>query len=102
MMMRTLVTALAVITALGTPTFAQGRLQVPPRNPDMSGYGSFAQVQPRKPDLSGYGSFGTLGPPIVHRSPYSVYSTDGNYIGADPDPRVRDQLLRDQSQGGGR
>jgi hypothetical protein len=30
----------------------------------------------------------------------SVYSTRGRYIGSDPDPRVRDQLRRDPSQGG--
>jgi Tfp pilus tip-associated adhesin PilY1 len=30
----------------------------------------------------------------------SVYSTRGKYIGSDPDPRVRDQLRRDPSQGG--
>jgi len=30
----------------------------------------------------------------------NVYSTRGRYIGSDPDPRVRDQLRRDQSQGG--
>jgi hypothetical protein len=35
----------------------------------------------------------------VNRS-HNVYSTRGRYIGSDPDPRVRDQLRRDQSQGG--
>jgi hypothetical protein len=30
----------------------------------------------------------------------SVYSTRGKYIGSDPDPRVRNQLRRDPSQGG--
>jgi hypothetical protein len=84
MMMKTLITAVAVTAALGTPTFAQTRYQ----------------VQPRKPDIGSYGSFGTKGPRTVHRSPYSVYSIRGNYIGADPDPRVRDQLRRDPTQGG--
>jgi hypothetical protein len=91
MMTRTLLTALAVTAALATPSFAQTRY------PD--GFGSFA-MSPRKPDLSGYGSFGTTGPRTVHRNPYSVYSLRGDYIGADPDPRVRDQLRRDPSQGG--
>jgi hypothetical protein len=85
MMIRTLISAVAV-AALATPSFAQTR----------------AEVAPRKPDLSGYGSFGTYGPRTIHRSPYSVYSTRGNYIGADPDPRIRDQLRRDPTQGGGR
>jgi hypothetical protein len=82
--MKTLITAVAVTAALATPTFAQTRYQ----------------VQPRKPDMGSYGSFGTIGPRVVHRSPYSVYSIRGNYIGADPDPRVRDQLRRDPTQGG--
>ena len=86
MMMKTLITAVAVTAALGTPTFAQTRYQVQPRKPDI--------------DIGSYGSFGTIGPRTVHRSPYSVYSIRGNYIGADPDPRVRDQLRRDPTQGG--
>jgi hypothetical protein len=84
MMTRTLITALAVTAALATPSFAQTRVQ----------------VAPHKPDLGSYGSFGTYGPRTIHRSPYSVYSIRGNYIGADPDPRVRDQLRRDPTQGG--
>jgi hypothetical protein len=83
---RTLITAAAVTAALATPTFAQTRYQVQPRKPDI--------------DIGSYGSFGTIGPRTVHRSPYSVYSIRGNYIGADPDPRVRDQLRRDPTQGG--
>lgn len=81
---RALIAALAVTAALATPSFAQTRYQ----------------VAPRKPDLGSYGSYGTLGPRTIHRSPYSVYSIRGNYIGADPDPRVRDQLRRDPTQGG--
>jgi hypothetical protein len=84
MMTRTLITALAVTAALATPSFAQTRVEVPRH----------------KPDMGSYGSFGTYGPRTIHRSPYSVYSTRGNYIGADPDPRVRDQLRRDPTQGG--
>ena len=84
MRIKTLVTAAAVTAAVAAPTLAQTR------------------YQPRKPgiDIGSYGSFGTIGPRTVHRSPYSVYSIRGNYIGADPDPRVRDQLRRDPTQGG--
>jgi len=85
MMIRTLITAVAVTAALAAPTLAQTRYQ----------------VQPRKPDIGSYGSFGTIGPRTVHRSPYSVYSIRGNYIGADPDPTVRHQLQHDPTQGGG-
>jgi len=81
---RALIAALAVTAALTTPSFAQTRYRVPPH----------------KPDLGSYGSFGTLGPRTIHRSPYSVYSIRGNYIGADPDPRIRHQLQRDPAQGG--
>jgi hypothetical protein len=35
--------------------------------------------------------------PLVPR-PFSVYNTQSNYVGSDPDPRVRDQLARDPSQ----
>jgi len=84
MMIKTLITALVVTGVLATPSLAQHRVH----------------VRPHKPDLSSYGSFGTIGPRTTHRSPYSVYSSRGNYIGADPDPRVRDQLRRDPTQGG--
>jgi len=36
--------------------------------------------------------------PFVSR-PFSVYDTRSDYVGSDPDPRVRDQLARDPSQG---
>jgi hypothetical protein len=37
---------------------------------------------------------------ITHsqRSPDGVYAWDGRYLGADPDPNIRFQLLRDQNQ----
>ena len=105
MMMKTLITAVAVTAALATPSFAQTRYQVQPRKPniDIGSYGSFGTIGPRrKPDIDigSYGSFGTIGPRTVHRSPYSVYSIRGNYIGADPDPTVRHQLQHDPTQGG--
>ena len=33
-----------------------------------------------------------------HRSPDSVYAWDGRYLGTDPDPNIRFQLMRDQNQ----
>jgi hypothetical protein len=100
-MMKTLITAVAVTAALATPSFAQTRHQVPPRKPNIGSYGSFGTIgRPPGLDIGSYGSFGTIGPRTAHRSPYSVYSIRGNYIGADPDPRIRDQLRRDPTQGG--
>jgi hypothetical protein len=34
----------------------------------------------------------------THRSPDGVYAWDGRYLGADPDPNIRFQLMRDQNQ----
>jgi len=34
----------------------------------------------------------------THRSPNGVYAWDGRYLGSDPDPNIRFQLLRDQNQ----
>jgi len=58
-------------------------------------YGAYAQVPP--PYYRSYGSYDLYG----YRSPYpySVYNDRGQYIGSDPDPRVRDQLRRDPTQG---
>jgi hypothetical protein len=69
--------------------------------------GAYAQVPP-----AAYRSYGFNGPyaqgptPSVYdlygyRSPYpySVYNVRGQYVGSDPDPRVRSQLARDPSQG---
>jgi hypothetical protein len=91
MMMKTLIATLAVTAALATPTFAQTRNQVRPY--DESVYGR---------DLNAYGSARTYdqsrdGRMINRRG--SVYDQRGNYVGSDPDPRVRDQLRRDPSQG---
>jgi hypothetical protein len=80
MMMRTLITAAAVTAALTAPSFAQTR----------------TQVAPHRPDLSGYGSYGTYGPETRSRN---VYSDRGVYVGRDPDPRIRQQLRRDPTQG---
>lgn len=57
-------------------------------------YGAYAQAPYfRTPGF--YDLYGQLSP-----YPYSVYDVRGRYIGSDPDPRVRDQLRRDPTQGG--
>ena len=69
--------------------FNRAYAQVPP----YAAYGAYAQAPyfrtPGFYDLYGYRS----------PNPYSVYNDRGRYIGADPDPRVRDQLRRDPTQG---
>jgi hypothetical protein len=64
---------------------------------------AYAQVPPR----AAYRSYGQAPTPTTYdlygyRSPYpySVYDVRGSYVGSDPDPRVRNQLARDPSQGG--
>jgi hypothetical protein len=62
-----------------------------------SPYGAYASpYRPYSPSGGYYFS-----PPRAH-SPnpaWDVYDTRGWYVGSDPDPRVRDQLARDPSQG---
>jgi hypothetical protein len=73
--------------------FSSAYAQVPPPAAYRSyGFNSaYAQVPtPTAYDLYGYRS----------PYPYSVYNVRGQYVGADPDPRVRNQLARDPSQGG--
>src|SRR5262245_32839960 len=58
-----------------------------------------ASASPYRPYLPGGGYY--FYPPRAH-SPnpaWDVYDTRGWYVGSDPDPRVRDQLARDPSQG---
>src|SRR5262245_33784380 len=72
------------------------------------GFGAYAQVPPAAA-YSSYGfssSYARVPTPTTYdlygyRSPYpySVYDVRGQYVGADPDPRVRSQLARDPSQG---
>jgi hypothetical protein len=64
--------------------------QVPPY---AAYYGAYAQAPYfRTPGF--YDLYGQLAP-----YPFSVYDVRGRYIGSDPDPRVRDQLRRDPTQG---
>jgi hypothetical protein len=68
--------------------FNRAYAQVPP-------YAAYSYAQSayyRTPGF--YDLYGRLSP-----YPYSVYDVRGRYIGSDPDPRVRDQLRRDPSQG---
>jgi hypothetical protein len=73
--------------------------QVPPP----AAYGSYAQVPP----YAAYGSYAQVPTPTTYDLygyrapyPYSVYDIRGQYVGSDPDPRVRSQLARDPTQGG--
>jgi hypothetical protein len=57
--------------------------------PNAAYYGAYAQAPYyRTPGF--YDLYGRLSP-----YPYSVYDTRGQYVGSDPDPRVRSELARD-------
>ena len=70
--------------------FNRAYAQVPPY---AAYYGAYAQ-SPYYRTPGFYDLYGRLSP-----YPYSVYDIRGRYLGSDPDPRVRDQLRRDPSQG---
>jgi hypothetical protein len=61
--------------------------QVP--SPYAAYYGAYAQA----PYYRTPGFYDLYGRPSPY--PFSVYDTRGQYIGSDPDPRVRNQLQRD-------
>jgi hypothetical protein len=82
MMMRTVITAVAVTAVLATTSFAQTR----------------RHVTPHKPDINSYGSYGTYVPRTTNRS-RAARDIRGNYVGRDPDRTVRQQLRRDPTQG---
>ena len=89
--------------------------QVPPYAGYRSnGYRAYAQAPPYAAYRSNgfYGAYGAYAQAPYYRTPgfydlygrlapypYSVYSTRGQYIGSDPDPRVRSQLGHDPTQG---
>ena len=56
-------------------------------------YGAYAQA-PYASTPGFYDLYGRRSP-----YPYSVYDVRGQYIGSDPDPRVRSQLANDPGQG---
>jgi hypothetical protein len=98
-LMKTLLATVALATLLSSSAHAQyggGRgyyrsyAQVPPY---AAYYGAYAQ-SPYYRTPGFYDLYGRLSP-----YPYSVYDVRGRYIGSDPDPRVRDQLRRDPTQG---
>jgi hypothetical protein len=72
--------------------FNRAYAQVPPPAAYRSyGFsGAYAQV----PTPSTYDLYGYRSP-----YPYSVYDVRGQYVGSDPDARVRNQLARDPAQG---
>jgi len=78
-----LFTTVALSVALATPALSQTADRAPEQAQYRSNdYGSYARVTPR--------------PGINRRN--NVYGSHG-YVGSDPDPRVRDQLRRDPTQG---
>ena len=81
--------------AYRTPGFYRAYAQAPPYAAYRSNgfYGAYAQA-PYYNTPGFYDLYGRLAP-----YPYSVYSTRGQYIGSDPDPRVRSQLAHDPTQG---
>jgi len=102
--MRILLSTVGLATLLSSSADAQygvGRgyyrayTQVPPYAAYRSNgfYRAYAQAPYyRTPGF--YDLYGRLSP-----YPYSVYDIRGQYIGSDPDPRVRSQLRHDPTQG---
>ena len=94
--MKTLFTALALSVALATPALSQTAdrteqlAQYRTNDHRTRDYDAFA----REPDVR---VIPRPGPSIGRRN--DVYGPRGEYLGSDPDPRVRDQLRRDPSQG---
>jgi hypothetical protein len=73
-----------------SPALAQNGTHRHARHPHAASqsYGAYA-AQP------GFNSYGRATP----SNSYNAYDTRGRYIGSDPDPRVRDQLASDPTQG---
>ena len=73
--------ALALATVLASPALAQSAR--------VNAYQSYGQVEYGRPDASNWQT--------THRS-WSVYNTNNRYVGADPDPNVRDMIARDRNE----
>jgi hypothetical protein len=93
-----LFTTLALSIGLATPAISQTVDRAPDQlAPDQSAY------QPRSDGFDAFARDRDVR--INSRAPRSitprndVYEQRGNYVGSDPDPRVRDQMQRDPSQG---
>ena len=93
--MRKLLLATAIATLATAPAIAQQGLAPAPVNP-------YAGPQYQSRMVSGpYASVGVqAGPyqPMFAPSAPVVVSIDGRYLGADPDPFIRQSLIRDQDQ----
>ena len=87
--MKMRITAVALAVVLATPALAQ---TVQPRPYDPSVY---ARDQNGNP--SDYQSQARVRPSANQRN--DVYDVKGRYVGSDPDPQVRGQLLQDPTQG---
>jgi hypothetical protein len=94
--------AFAAVVAIGSPTFAQTTNEQSAR----SALDAYAQAQPptkkaqhRRRNRQGGPAFWNPARPdgIVHSTnpAYDVYGIDGEYVGSDPDPIIRDSLFRD-------
>lgn len=91
--MRTFIATVAFATAITSPALAQ---QIGHQDVDVSVPQAQLWVEPAPSE-----AFATVivpgpapAPVIVRRNPFEVYSSSG-YAGADPDPRIREDLQRD-------
>jgi len=91
--MKTLFTTLALSVALATPALSQTADRTE----------QLAQYQPRSYDYNAYARDRDVRVnPRARRSinpRNDVYDQRGDYVGSDPDPRVRDQMRRDPTPG---
>jgi len=93
--MRTLFTTLALSVALATPALSQ----TADRTEQLAQYRTYDRAYDynafaREPEVR---VIPRPGPSIDRRN--DVYGPRGEYLGSDPDPRIRDQLRRDPGQG---
>jgi len=102
-LMKTLLATVALVMLLSSSADAQYRVG---RGYYGGYYGAYAQVPPYSAYYGAYaqspyyrtpGFYDLYGRPSPY--PNSVYDVRGRYVGADPDPRIRDQLRRDPGQG---
>lgn len=91
--MKTLLTTLALSVAIVTPALSQTAERTQ----------QLAQYQPRSYDHNAYARDRDVRVnPSARRSinpRNDVYDQRGDYVGSDPDPRVRDQMRRDPHPG---
>jgi len=86
--MRTMIAATALAAALLGPNAAwANHPHSNPHNGAPAGYGHAPHDTMPKRSAT----------PTQATSPHDVFSYDGEYLGRDPDPRIRSQLLRDDA-----